>query len=70
VEVITPFHYDSPEMKFILPFQHEIPNNLGTKAGDGFQSLWSTIVSQHIFLHEKVKKHICISKDFPWEQNS
>ena len=70
MEFISPFHYDSPEMRFILPFEHEIPDNPWRKAGDGCQSLWSTIVSQHIFLRGKVKKHICISKGFPDEQNS
>jgi hypothetical protein len=57
-------------MGFILPFQYDSPDNPGRKAGDGCQSLWSTIVSQHVFLRGKVSEHISISKGLPDEQNS
>ena len=50
------------QMGFILPFQYDSPDNPGRKAGDGCQSLWSTIVSQHVFLRGKVSEHICIWK--------
>ena len=50
------------KMGFILPFQYDSPDNPGRKAGDGCQSLWSTIVSQHVFLRGKVSEHICIWK--------
>jgi hypothetical protein len=56
------------QMGFILPFQNDSPDNPGRKAGDGCQSLWSTILSQHIFLRGKVSDHICISKGFTDEQ--
>ena len=57
-------------MGFILPFQYDSPDNPGRKAGDGCQSLWSTIVRQHVFLRGKVSEHISISQGLPDEQNS